>query len=48
MTLAYNTPPEFQLDIYYLISPSGKILYIGEGIANGIGNLESIISKDGL
>ncbi len=48
MTLAYNTPPVFQLDIYYLISPSGKILYIGEGIANGIGNLENIISEDGL
>jgi thiol-disulfide isomerase/thioredoxin len=48
MTLAYNTPPTLQLDIYYLISPSGKILYVGEGIANGIGNLESIITKDGL
>ncbi|MCW1295916.1 MAG: redoxin domain-containing protein [Candidatus Micrarchaeaceae archaeon] len=48
MTLAYNTPPELQLDIYYLISPTGKILYVGEGIANGIGNLENIISKDGL
>ena len=48
MTLAYNTPPTFQLDIYYLISPNGKILYVGEGIANGIGNLENIISKDGL
>jgi len=48
MTLAYNTPPTFQLDIYYLISPSGKILYVGEGIANGIANLESIITKEGL
>ena len=48
MTLAYNTPPAFQLDIYYLISPSGKILYVGEGIAGGIGNLENAISKNGL
>ena len=48
MTIAYNTPPTFQLDIYYLISPSGKILYVGEGIATGIGNLETTISKDGL
>jgi thiol-disulfide isomerase/thioredoxin len=48
MTVAYNTPPEFQLDIYYLISPSGKIVYVGEDLANGIANLESIISKDGL
>ena len=48
MTVAYNTPPTFQLDIYYLISPSGKILYVGEGIANGIGNLEDLISKNGL
>ena len=48
MTLAYNTPPTFQLDIYYLISPSGKILYVGEGIAGGIGNLENAISKNGL
>ena len=48
MTLAYNTPPTLQLDIYYLISPSGKILYVGEGIATGIGNLENAISKDGL
>ncbi len=48
MTLAYNTPPTLQLDIYYLISPNGKILYIGEEIANGIVNLESIISKEGL
>ncbi|MCL4376370.1 redoxin domain-containing protein [Candidatus Parvarchaeota archaeon] len=48
MTIAYNTPPTFQLDIYYLISPSGKILYVGEGIATGIGNLENAISKNGL
>ena len=48
MTIAYNTPPTFQLDIYYLISPSGKILYVGEGIATGIGNLETAISKNGL
>jgi thiol-disulfide isomerase/thioredoxin len=48
MTLAYNTPPTIQLDIYYLINPSGKILYVGEGIAGGVGNLENIISKDGL
>ncbi|MCW1294193.1 MAG: redoxin domain-containing protein [Candidatus Parvarchaeota archaeon] len=43
MTLAYNTPPNFQLDIYYLINPSGKILYVGEGIASGIAGLESMI-----
>ncbi len=48
MTVAYNTPPTFQLDIYYLISPTGKILYVGEGIANGVGNLENLILKDGL
>jgi thiol-disulfide isomerase/thioredoxin len=48
MTLAYNTPPSLQLDIYYLISPNGKILNIGEGIAGGIGNLENTILKDGL
>ena len=45
MTLAYNTPPTMQLDIYYLISPSGKILYVGEGIAGGISNLENLITK---
>ncbi|MCL4391655.1 MAG: redoxin domain-containing protein [Candidatus Parvarchaeota archaeon] len=48
MTLAYNTPPTFQLDIYYLISPSGKILYVGEGLANGIPTLENMITNEGL
>ncbi|MCW1297292.1 MAG: alkyl hydroperoxide reductase [Candidatus Rehaiarchaeum fermentans] len=48
MTIAYNTPPNFQLDIYYLINPSGKILYIGEGLAEGISTLENIITKNKL
>jgi thiol-disulfide isomerase/thioredoxin len=48
MTLAYNTPPTMQLDIFYLISPSGKILYKGEGIANSIPQLENAITKNGL
>lgn len=48
MTVAYNTPPTFQLDIYYLISPTGKILYVGEGLVNGITALENLITKDGL
>ncbi len=48
MTLAYNTPPTLQLDIYYLIGPSGKILYKGEGIAEGITALENTINKYGL
>jgi thiol-disulfide isomerase/thioredoxin len=48
MTLVYNTPPTFQPDIYYLISPSGKILYVGEGLAGGIPALENIITNAGL
>lgn len=48
MTIAYNTPPNFQLDIYYLINPSGKILYIGEGLAEGISTLENIITENKL
>ena len=48
MTLAYNTPPALQLDIYYLIDPNGTIAYTGEGIANGITNLENIVMKEGL
>ncbi|MEM0144075.1 MAG: hypothetical protein QXL94_09090, partial [Candidatus Parvarchaeum sp.] len=48
MTIAYNTPPTFQLDIYYLINPSGRILYIGEGLTGGISTLENIITKNGL
>jgi hypothetical protein len=48
MTLAYNTPPTLQLDIYYLIGPNGKIVYVGDGLATGINNLENIITKEGL
>ena len=48
MTVAHNTPQTFQLDIYYLISPSGKILYIGDGLAGGISALENVIVNDGL
>ncbi|MGC8516777.1 MAG: TlpA family protein disulfide reductase [Candidatus Acidifodinimicrobium sp.] len=48
MTLAYNTPPSLQLDIYYLIGPDGRILYIGEGLATGINSLENFIAKEAL
>jgi thiol-disulfide isomerase/thioredoxin len=48
MTVAYNTPPTFQIDIYYLISPSGKILYAGEGLSGGITALENVITNYGL
>ena len=48
MTVAYNTPQTFQLDIYYLISPSGKILYIGDGLAGGVSAFENVIVNEGL
>ncbi len=48
MTIAYNTPPTLQLDIYYLIGPNGKILYMGEGLSSELNEIENTIIKEGL
>ncbi len=47
-TLEYNTPPDLQLDIYYLIKPDGKIVSIGTNLANNINSLENEINNLGL
>jgi glutathione peroxidase-family protein len=43
MTLKYNS--KAYPDVYYLISPDGKVIYEGQDLSTGLGNLLTIMQK---